>query len=495
VPSAVQVVIFGASGDLTYKKLVPALLGLLGSGKDAPRLQVVGVARTDQSDDAWRHQVAENIDPELRDAWTAHSASFHWCAGNASNAASLGALRERLDMLAKELRQPPDRIGRLFYLALAPSLFGTVVAGLAGQGLLTGSPDSREGWRRVVIEKPFGTDLASARRLNQELLAVVREDQVFRIDHFLGKETVQNILALRFQNAIFEPLWNRNHVESVEISVCETVAMEGRRGAYYDGAGALRDMVQNHLMQLLALVAMEPPGSLEAEAIRSEKVQVVRSLRRFSPAEVATEVVRGQYVAGPGSPRAYREEPEVARDSHAETYVAIRASVDNWRWSGVPFLLRTGKAMHERFTEIVLRFHTPPVDLLNGPSPSGVCVLRPNALRLLLQPEEGVRLTFLVKEPGPRMVMRASELGFDYADLGPTATMPAYQRLLMDAIEGQPTLFLRADEVEAAWTFVDAIRAGWDEEDPPLHLYSAGTRGPDAADDLFRGCEGVWTQG
>jgi glucose-6-phosphate 1-dehydrogenase len=488
-----QIVIFGASGDLTARKLIPALLGNVAAGSlDSARIQVVGVSRSAKESEAWRAELEGWVPPEHAAAWPAFRGCVHYVTADGARAEGVEHLQAELDRLAEPLGGAA-RVGRLFYLALAPELFGPVTALLSGRGMLTAPPYSGEGWRRVVIEKPFGVDLPTAVALNRELLQHLREDQIFRIDHYLGKETVQNILSLRFQNAIFEPLWNRNHVESVEISVCETVAMEGRRGAYYDGAGALRDMVQNHLMQILALVAMEPPGSLKAEAVRGEKVKVVGSLRRFTPKEVATHVVRGQYVAGPSRDRSYRQEPGVSPGSRTETYVAMRALVDNWRWSGVPFLLRTGKALHKASTEVILRFRTPPVDLLNGPLDPELCALRPNTLRLLVQPKEGLRLSFLVKEPGAGMVMRYAELGFDYADLGHAKTPPAYQRLLLDAIEGNATLFLRGDEVESAWAFADAIRAGWEEADPPVHRYAAGSTGPEAADALFHGCEGGWS--
>jgi glucose-6-phosphate 1-dehydrogenase len=493
----VQIVIFGASGDLTSRKLVPALLRNFIEGAIPAATQVIGVSRSDRTSEAWREALGQAVDgdPAVGAAWGRFAGNFHWLTADASRPEQLEHLEEGLDALAHALGSEPKQVGRLFYLALAPNLFGPVVAALASRQMLVCPPNAREGFRRVVLEKPFGVDLPSADALNRELITWLREDQVFRIDHYLGKETVQNILAFRFQNAIFEPLWNRNHVESVEISVTETVAMEGRRGAYYDGAGALRDMVQNHLMQVLSLVAMEPPASLDAEAVRSEKMKIISSLRRFTPQEVASHVVRGQYVAGPARDRAYREEEGVAPKSRTETFVAIRALVDNWRWSGVPFLLRTGKAMEKAFTEVILNFRTPPADLLNGPLPAGVCALRPNTLRLLIQPAEGVRLSFLVKQPGAGMVMRQSELGFDYSDLGSGDTPPAYQRLLADAVEGNATLFLRGDEVEAAWRFVDAIRDGWEEADPPVHRYPAGSGGPEAADALYRGCEGIWSTG
>ncbi len=490
-----QLVIFGASGDLTGRKLIPALVRNHREGALPCELQIIGVSRSERTSEAWREQLRERLPEDLHDAWAEVAPHVHWVQANAAHKAELASLKARLDALAHEVGADPIRCGRLFYLALKPELFGPVVESLAHQGMLECPPQAVEGWRRVVIEKPFGTDRSTARDLNQQLLTFLREEQIFRIDHYLGKETVQNLLALRFQNAIFEPLWNRKHVESVEISVCETVAMEGRRGAYYDTAGALRDMVQNHVMQVLALVAMEPPGALDADDVRNEKVKVIRSLRRFSPDEVSQNTVRAQYDVGPARDTAYRDEHGVAEASTTETFVAIRASIDNWRWSGVPFMLRTGKALTKRFTEVVLNFRTPPLDLLNGPTPAGVCALRPNRLRLLIQPDEGVRWSFLVKEPGQGMVMRHAELGFDYDDLGSGETPEAYQRLLVDALAGNATLFIRGDEVEAAWAFVDAIRAGWEATDAPVADYPAGSTGPEAADALFHGCEGTWSYG
>ncbi|MCX4242021.1 glucose-6-phosphate dehydrogenase [Paraliomyxa miuraensis] len=486
----IQIVILGASGDLTSRKLVPALLRNFAEGSFPHPVQVVGVSRTDKTSEAWRTELSEWVAPSLRDAWEQLAPSLHWLRADAATPEGITTLRRALGELIEGVPEGcRERSGRLFYLALAPALFGPVVAALAAAGLLTCEPGDGDGWRRVVIEKPFGTDLPSATALNRALLTHLREDQIFRIDHYLGKETVQNILTLRFQNAIFEPLWNRKHIESVEISVCETVAMEGRRGAYYDTAGALRDMVQNHLLQILALTAMEPPGSLHADAIRNEKVKVLQSLRPLTPQRVGHDVVRGQYDG-------YGSAFGVAPGSTTETFVGIRALVDNWRWSGVPFLLRTGKAMRSRFTEVVLRFRTPPIDLLNGPTPENVCPLRPNDLRLQIQPNEGLKLGFLVKQPGPGLVMRHAELGFDYHQLvGEGATPDAYQRLLLDALQGQATLFIRGDEVEAAWGFVDGIREGWAQADPPLHGYAAGSDGPEAAGELFRGCEGTWSRG
>jgi glucose-6-phosphate 1-dehydrogenase len=486
-----QVVIFGASGDLTGRKLIPSLLRNYAEGALTDELQVVGVSRSEKSNRQWRDELDDWIPENLREAWAAFRDRLTWCRADSAEPADMERLAEHLDQRAEDAGAEPAEVGRLYYFALAPFLFGPTARALASQDMLSCTP-SEPGWRRVVVEKPFGTDLETAKALNGELLEVLREDQIFRIDHYLGKETVQNILSLRFQNAIFEPLWSREHIESVEISVCETVAMEGRRGAYYDGAGATRDMLQNHVLQVLALVAMEPPSSMRADAIRNEKVKVLDALRAFTQHDIMDHVVRAQYSSSPARENGYLDEHGVAPDSHTETYIAVRALIDNWRWSGVPFLLRTGKALAKRYTEVTLNFRTPPLDLLNGPVAGDVCPLRPNRLRLLIQPQEGVRLSFLVKQPGAGMIMRSSELGFDYADLETGETPDAYQRLLLDALDGNPTLFIRGDEVEAAWRFVDAIRKGWNDSSAPVHTYPAGSMGPIIANSLFHGCEGIW---
>ncbi len=496
MPTAAQIVIFGASGDLTARKLIPAIVGNVHDGALDGVVQVVGVARRPKELGAWCAELEDWLPLDHRTAWARLSGSVHYFRASIRELDDLHRLRALLDELAAREGLAPDGVGRLFYLALKPSLFGPAIEGLDAAGLVGCDRDDAVAWRRVVVEKPFGRDLASAQALNRKLLDHVREDQIFRIDHYLGKETVQNILAFRFQNAIWEPLWNRRHIESVEISVCETVGMEGGRGRYYDHAGALRDMVQNHLLQVLALVAMEAPNSLAPDDVRSEKVRALAALQRLTPESVAADVVRGRYAASDARERGYLDEDGVPPDSTTETYVAIRAGIHNWRWNGVPFFLRTGKCLTKRKTEVILRFRTPPVDLAAGPVAPAACALRPNALHLLIQPNEGVRLGFLVKEPGPGLKLRHATLGFDYAAFGMPPTAPAYQRLLLDAIEGNATLFIRGDETETAWAFADAIRAGWDVHDPPpIHEYPAGSYGPRAADDLFRGCEGTWGRG
>ncbi len=487
----IQIIIFGASGDLTARKLIPALVGNAREGAFERPIQVIGVARRDKTDVQWRAELASWLPDSHLPAWRTFSERVHYIKGSVLSRDFLADLSGQLDALAEG-----SNPGRVFYLALKPTLFGPMIEGLATVGMLQCPPGATEGWRRVVVEKPFGRDLPSAVALNRILLAHLREEQIFRIDHYLGKETVQNILAFRFQNAIFEPLWNREHVESVEISVCEEVGMEGGRGGYYDTAGALRDMVQNHVLQLLALIAMEPPSSMAADAVRNEKVKVLSSLRIPTAAEVARDVVRGQYLASDIRMNGYREERGVPKGTTTESYVAIRAGVNNWRWNGVPFFLRTGKCLHQRYTEVILRFRVPPIDLLGGPVQGDVCAMRPNSLHLLIQPHEQIRLDFLVKQPGPGAVMRPASLQFHYQDIQTGPTAPAYQRLLLDAIEGNATLFIRGDETEAAWRFADAIRTGWAApEADPIHGYFAGSDGPEAADALFRGCEGIWGRG
>lgn len=497
VPGSVQVptqiVIFGASGDLTSRKLIPAIVEAACRRAFNAPVQVIGVDLRPMSSEAWRGELEGKIAATQQHIWRELAPNVHYHFIGDSSPAAFGHLRRHLDELAGPMKAV---VGRLFHLALKPALFAPTIEALAHAGMLKDDPLRIEAWRRVVIEKPFGADLATAQWLNLTLRRHLREEQIYRIDHYLGKETVQNILAFRFENAIFEPIWSSRHVESVEISVCETLGMESGRGRYYDGAGALRDMVQNHLMQLLCLVAMEPPTSLDAEAVRTEKVKVLKALEAFQdPQDVWQNVVRGQYHAAGGMP-GYLEEEGVAADSVTESYVAIRARIHNWRWAGVPFFLRTGKRMHQRYSEIVVRFRVPPADLFSGPTPADICRLRPNTLTFRIQPDEGIRLSFMVKQPGLGHIMRQATLGFDYKDLFPGDSPDPYERLLLDAVAGQATLFIRGDEAEAAWRFADSIRAGWNAEGaPPPLSYPAGAAGPVLADELFHGCEGVWGRG
>ena len=478
----IQIIIFGATGDLTARKLVPALLRLAGS-TDVD-FSLIGVARTPMTDQAFRDHLLASLPNEDREAFGVFQERFHYHRGD--GVGDLQSLAAHLDALPQGAQAV-----RLFYLALKPELFLPTVLNLARQGLV--SHDNGQPWRRVVIEKPFGHDLASARTLNRTLHGLLREDQIYRIDHYLGKETVQNLFALRFNNAIFEPLWNRQHIELVQITVAETLGVERGRAGYYDSVGALRDMLQNHMLQILALVAMEPPSSLNPETIRDQKVTVLKSLRIPS----GDTCIRARYAAGERDGQAmvgYLQEEGVKPDSTTETFVALRAEVENWRWSGVPFLLRHGKRLPSRFTEVKVQFRVPPIQLFN-PDPSRdradgtVCQVRANQLTLSIQPKEAVRLGFGVKTPGGGMTMAPAELAFNYSERFGGPTPPAYERLLLDALRGDPTLFLRNDEVEAAWTAVDALPA------TPLLEYPAGSWGPPEADRLFHGCEGTWSRG
>jgi glucose-6-phosphate 1-dehydrogenase len=450
------------------------------------------MARRDKTDEQFRRELAALQPAAGLAAFDTLAPRIHYCAGDVQDLEAVRALKARLDQLPGGAEA-----GRLFYFSLMPDLFGPAVSNLHRAGMLeqpAGGP-----WRRVVVEKPFGHDLASARELNQTLLASLREEQIYRIDHYLGKETVQNLFAFRFNNTIFEPVWNRRQVELVQITVAETVGVESGRAGYYDRSGALNDMMQNHMLQILAMVAMEPPSSLDPEEVRGQKVSVLKSLRfRGEPGRS----VRARYTAGSinGRPMAGYLQEGVPADSSTETFVAVRAEIENWRWSGVPFLLRHGKRMARRFTEVKVQFRTPPILLADRPAseaPDGpVCQLRPNILTLSIQPREAMSLSFSVKEPGSGMTMVPAELAFDYRDRFGEATTPAYERLLLDAILGDPTLFLRADEVEASWRFADTVHRAWSGPGAPELLeYPSGGWGPPEADGLFIGCEGGWSRG
>jgi glucose-6-phosphate 1-dehydrogenase len=481
----IQVIIFGASGDLTARKLVPALAHLACKG--APEFHLIGVARRPLGDEGFRDLLRERMDGADREAFEELAPRVHYLRGDVGQEGDLERIREALDELPGG-----TCAGRLFYLSLKPDLFIPAVESLGRAGMLHQVAPT-EPWRRVIVEKPFGHDLESARTINRALHEWLREDQLYRIDHYLGKETVQNLFALRFNNAIFEPLWNRQHIELVQITVAEEVGMENGRAGYYDTVGAMRDMLQNHMLQILAMIAMEPPSSLDPETLRDQKVNVLKSLRLPS----GLNCVRARY-------QGYLDEEGVQPGSTTETYVALRTELETWRWSGVPFLLRHGKRMAKRFTEVKVHFKVPPIQLfdrVDGESPvalpdGSVCRLRPNSLTLSIQPREAMSLSFGVKVPGSGMAMTPAELSFDYKDRFGISTPPAYERLLLDAILGDPTLFLRTDEVEASWRFADALQDLWKgPEAPPILEYPTGGWGPDQAEDLFRGCEGGWTRG
>ncbi|HEY5912703.1 MAG TPA: glucose-6-phosphate dehydrogenase [Verrucomicrobiae bacterium] len=490
-----SIVIFGASGDLTARKLIPALYHLAKEKQMPPEFRIIGFARREKSDDSWRQELRQDLDrfsrtkPVDEAVWRDFAGHVVYRQGDLTDMGAYERLENDLDSFGAE----PLRKNILFYLATSPSQFGIVAQQLRRAGLLHDeSGRDGTGWQRIVVEKPFGHDLESARLLNQELTRFASEDQVFRIDHYLGKETVQNILMFRFSNAIFERLWSRDSIEHVQITVSEELGV-GERGGYYEEAGALRDMVQNHLLQVLSLIAMEPPVSLEAEAVRDEKVKLLRSIRPMNAEDVARQVVRGQYFAGKvdGQMRVgYRQELKVKPDSNVETFVALKLLIDNWRWSGVPFYLRTGKSLPASASEVRVQFRPTPHVLFAAQCAHN---LDANSLALRLQPNEGITLRFNGKVPGTSLEVRPVRMHFSYdAEFG-AYTPEAYERLLLEAMVGDATLFIRRDEVETAWRIVDSIRAGWD--DKPLtnrEFYSAGTWGPVAADDLLSREGHVW---
>ena len=483
VPDACTVVIFGATGDLTHRKLIPALYNIAADGELPLNLNVIGMARRQKSDDEFRAELAEaarkhsrqNVRDEIWESF-ARSVSYH--TSDFSDARGYEQLGERL---AKIERERGTGGNRLFYLAAAPDQFEPILQHLKASGL---NQPSGGGWARVIVEKPFGTDLASARKLNDIVSDAFPEQGTFRIDHFLGKETAQNILVLRFANAIFEPLWDTHYIDHVQITAAETLGVEGRAG-YYEGAGALRDMVQNHLLQLLCLVSMEPPTDLSADSIRDEKVKVVRSLRRFDSNSVTLDVVRGQYTGGAiggKSVPAYRQEEKVKPQSNTETFVALRLWIDNWRWADVPIYMRVGKRLPKSGTEISIHFKKAPSVLFNKESEG----LDDNVLVIRIQPDEGISLRMQAKMPGTSFRIEPVKMDFHYGTSFGKASPEAYERLLLDAMSGDATLFARRDEVEQAWEFIDRIEAAWRDVEPsPLHQYAAGSWGPDAADELL----------
>ena len=499
LPEPFTLVLFGATGDLAARKLLPALAGLLKSRYLPHEFAVVGIGRRDKSDQAFREDAQNDLAKYCKDASADDVADFlshvFYQRSDFTSSEGMKGLSGRVHDLERQRNLPGNR---LFYLATDPQFFCSVVESLARVGLVRREED--RSWARVVIEKPFGHDLTSAVALDRNLLRFLRPDQIYRIDHYLGKETVQNLLAFRFGNAIFEPLFNRNLVDHVQITVAETVGMEGRRGALYEHVGALRDVVQNHLLQLLALVAMEPPATLTARDVKDAKLQVLRNLVPLTGEAVARWVVRAQYASGSvggTSVRGYREEEGVARDSITETYVALRVGVESWRWAGVPFLLRTGKCMPRRGTEVAIHFKKPPLKLFRTVECEGdFCDLteaRDNVLSFRIQPGEGVALDFSAKRPGMSLDLAPVRLSFDYTQLCNRPLPEAYERLIYDVLRGDPTLFMRSDELEAAWGLVTPILKTWAARGPSdLTSYPAGSWGPAEADELAQGCEGGW---
>jgi len=479
-------VIFGASGDLTQRKLVPALYNLWRDGLLPPGFAVVGFARRPKSDEQLRVELRAGVAAHSRQpldpaTWDAFAAGLRYHQSDFDSSEGYSELRVLLDRLDAERGLAPGAGGRLFYMAAPPQAYTGIVSHLGAAGLARPSGD---GWARVIVEKPLGRDLTSARALNAHLLGVFDEGQIYRIDHYLGKETVQNILAFRLGNSIFEPLWNRRYIEQVQIMVAEQVGLEGR-GGYYDSAGAVRDMVQNHIMQVLALVAMEAPATFTAEAVRGEKVKLFESIR---PLELDA-VVRGQYAG-------YQAEPGVAPGSTTETYAAMRVAIDTWRWAGVPFYLRTGKALSQRLSEVAIKFRQPPLSLFAHADHAGHTgpdgVMEPNILRLRIQPDEAISLQVGLKPPGGAMRLEPVQLGFRYAEGFGRVAPEAYERLLLDALRGDATLFIRRDEAEAAWALITPLLDRWAAGDAPPLTYAKGSWGPDAAQALITTDERGW---
>jgi len=481
-PEPCAVVVFGATGDLTARKLVPALYNLARERQLPQGFSVVGFARRDWDDAQFRTAMKEAVashsrEPLNDELWDSFARTLHYVAGTFDDLRPYLTLSDRL---ARQDHAHGAAGNRLFYLATPPTAYVTIATRLGEAGLVRSGKTG--GWSRLVVEKPYGRDLESARDLDRRIGLVFRERQIYRIDHYLGKETVQNILVFRFANGIFEPLWNRRYVDNVQVSVAETVGVEGR-GGYYEEAGALRDMVQNHLLQVLSLVAMEPVASFRGDSVRDEKAKVFFAIRPLE--DLAVETVRGQYTAGavlgqhvPG----YREEPGVAVDSNIETYVAMKLHVDNWRWAGVPFYLRTGKRLPKRATEVAITFRQAPLQLFREMTGNE---FTPNLLVLRIQPDEGISLRFGAKVPGTRGGVRPVNMDFRYGTSFGVEPPEAYERLLIDAMLGDPTLFTRWDSVEAAWALLTPVLEGWAHGESPLEQYEAGTWGPPAAADLI----------
>ena len=477
------IVIFGASGDLTKRKLIPSLYNLASYHLLPKNFSIIGVSRSDWTDEGFQNQLGKDlaqlgtqpVDPNI---WSEFQGRMLYCSGSFDDPKTYEKLGQRLAESAKRLGTNGNV---LFYLSVQPSFFATIAKMLAQYGLTR-----EEGnWRRVIIEKPFGHDLPSALELNRNLTSALQEHQIYRIDHYLGKETAQNLLVFRLGNAVFEPIWNRRYIDHFQLTVAESIGVEGR-GAFYESAGAFRDVMQNHMFMLLALIAMEPPNSLQGEAVRNEKVKLLQAVRSTTPEEALASTVRGQY--GPGqvggqSVPGYRQERNVNPESTVETYAAVKLMIDNWRWAGVPFYLRSGKRLAQRTTKIVVRFKVPPLALFGSNENE---MIAPNRLIFNIQPDEGITFQVRAKVPGPTLATNAVHLDFDYSQFGDRAPTTGYEKLLYDCMVGDSTLFHRSDMVEAAWEAAQPILDAWGNNPPKdFPNYAAGTWGPAAADELL----------
>ncbi len=486
------IVIFGASGDLSKRKLLPSLYRLFFERRISSSFAVIGSSRTPMSDDQFRDKMKESVSKFLEEApfdedvWTSFAQSLFYVAGDLNNPDSYDDIRKKLEEVEKT-HQTAGNV--LFYLSTQPSYYAEAVLALGAHGLNKGN-----GWRRVIIEKPFGHDLASARKLNEEIHKVFAESEIYRIDHYLGKETVQNILAFRFGNGIFEPLWNRRYIDHIQITAAESIGVEGR-GAYYQEAGALRDMIQNHLSQVMATVMMEPPTVFDANNVRDERAKLLRAVRIVKPEDVPKYAVPGQYgpatVGGQDVP-GFRQEPGVNPDSQTDTYAAVTFFVDNWRWADVPIYIRTGKRMPKRVTDIAIQFQAPPLGLFQQETKTGLREVRPNLLVLRIQPEEGISLRFLSKSPGTGMRVRPVSMDFNYGSSFGERSPTAYETLLLDAMAGDPTLYTRQDMVEASWQIVEPILQFWAYAKFEFPNYPAGSWGPKASDEMLARQGHVW---
>ncbi len=492
MPEPCTMIIIGATGDLTLRKLGPALYNLMLGGFLPGEFSVVGFARREMTDDQFRDHLLEGINEYSRNrpvnaaVWDSFAQGVAYHRGEFHDPAAYQELAKRLDRLDRDRGTSGNR---LFYLAVPPTLYPEIVKQLGAAGLTASGEErpegTKRGWSRVIVEKPFGFDLVSAGKLNREINQVFDESQVYRIDHYLGKETVQNLAVFRFGNGLFEPIWNRRYIDSVQITVAETVGVEGR-GEFYDQTGALRDIVQNHGLQLLTVFAMEPPVEFKAQDLRDEKVKVLRAVKPMTRSDVAANVVRGQYVSGwveGEKVHAYRDEPEVAPDSQTETFVAMKVAIDSWRWAGVPFYIRTGKTLATRATEISVQFKRAPLALF---ARAGTPAIDPNILAIRIQPDEGILLRFGAKVPGQGLQIRSVNMDFRYGSSFAVDSPDAYETLLLDAMIGDPSLFTRGDEVERAWEILEPVLKAWaGGEGGALHFYAGGTWGPPAADELL----------